>query len=193
MLTISACLHTTSFAHIKPAVTSHSQASIPLLSSLYRLVLSISLLSTYRPIRHQYSLATVKLARSVALLNFFRRQIPGLPTLKDRLSKSTPAWINKDEAGSGRREGMTSTPDPRNTAVSSTLSGITAFSPWGSRSATPKPGGDGSADVTESGLGTQRGGDHTVSHRHRLSLRDYPRDCPRFAVQWYHAVDVRRR
>ncbi|KAL2811164.1 DDHD domain-containing protein [Aspergillus granulosus] len=34
-----------------------------------------------------------------------------------------------------------------------------------------------------------KGEDHTVSHRHRLSLRHYPADCPPLKVRWFYAVD----
>ncbi|KAI9836855.1 MAG: hypothetical protein M1819_001020 [Sarea resinae] len=70
--------------------------------------------------------------------------------------------------------------------------GINAISPWGSRSATPKPGlthGLGG----EGGLGKQQGGDHTISHSHRLSSKRYPRDCPPLTVKWFYAVDVPKR
>lgn len=69
--------------------------------------------------------------------------------------------------------------------------GITALSPWGSRSATPKP--SQAAQNDETAIGTQRGGDHTVTRRHRLSLRKYPNDCPPLQVRWFHAVDVPKR
>jgi hypothetical protein len=46
---------------------------------------------------------------------------------------------------------------------------------------------------TAPGLGTQRGGDHVVDRRHRLSLKRYPRDCPPLAVRWFHAVDTPKR
>ncbi|KZF20128.1 DDHD-domain-containing protein [Xylona heveae TC161] len=69
--------------------------------------------------------------------------------------------------------------------------GLNAISPWGSRSTTPKstpaPG------PKEPVLGQQQGGDHVVSHSHRLSLRKYPKDCPRLDVRWYYAVDVPKR
>jgi hypothetical protein len=73
--------------------------------------------------------------------------------------------------------------------------GITALSPWGSRSATPKPpppsshhGDDDKA--AGPGAGAQRGGDHVVNRRPRLTLRKYPSDCPPLVVRWFHAVDV---
>lgn len=82
--------------------------------------------------------------------------------------------------------------------------GINALSPWGSRTATPKPPPAAAGQATEDdrtrdkaggmgmgmGMGTQRGGDHTVSSMHRLSPRKYPPDCPPLEVRWFHAVDV---
>jgi hypothetical protein len=41
----------------------------------------------------------------------------------------------------------------------------------------------------QDGLQRSRGEDHTVSHRHRLSLRQYPADCPPVRVRWFYAVD----
>jgi len=70
---------------------------------------------------------------------------------------------------------------------------LSAFSPWASRSSTPKPTADAS---NEDGVGAfskpsaQRGGDHSIRPRHRFSQKDYPEDCPKLTVQWYHAVDV---
>lgn len=81
-----------------------------------------------------------------------------------------------------------STPENR----SYLAAGISAISPWGSRTATPRPqqGRDEQQQASEAPLGAQRGGDHKVSQRPRLSLKNYPRDCPPLVVQWYHAVDV---
>ena len=84
--------------------------------------------------------------------------------------------------------------DPKASETKSYLPAVNlaSFSPWGSRSTTPKPaqtegtGGNG-------GLGKQKGGDHVISHRHRLSLKRYPRDCPPLNVKWYYAVDVPKR
>lgn len=84
---------------------------------------------------------------------------------------------------------------------------LAGLSPWGSRAATPKPPPTpttAEADKTKKkenekekeqefsagAPGTQRGGDHVVDRRHRLSLKRYPRDCPPLAVKWFHAVDV---
>ncbi|KAF2753594.1 DDHD-domain-containing protein [Pseudovirgaria hyperparasitica] len=72
-------------------------------------------------------------------------------------------------------------------------SGVATLSPWGSRSGTPILGQTKEDLEGDSNLGKQRGGDHTVSSRHRLSLQSYPRDTPPLNVQWYHAVDVPKR
>ncbi|KAF2835593.1 DDHD-domain-containing protein [Patellaria atrata CBS 101060] len=84
-----------------------------------------------------------------------------------------------------------STPDKQ----SYLSAGINAITPWGSRSATPQPGQkkDGDERPSNPRLASQRGGDHTVSGRPRLSLKNYPRDCPPLNVQWYHAVDIPKR
>ena len=71
---------------------------------------------------------------------------------------------------------------------------LDSFSPWTSRSTTPKPGqvGDGKGDDSSSPRAPvkQQSIDHTISHRHRLSLRDYPEDCPKSNVRWFYAIDV---
>lgn len=68
---------------------------------------------------------------------------------------------------------------------------LESISPWASRSNTPRPsqgkGGDTSPQI---GLSNQSGTDHAVTRR-RLSIRDYPDDCPKIAVKWFYAVDVR--
>lgn len=82
-----------------------------------------------------------------------------------------------------------STPDNQ----SYLAAGINRLSPWGPRSPAVKAqdvSDQASADI---GLRQQRGGDHKVSHRHRLSLKRYPRDCPYLRVQWFFAVDVPKR
>ena len=72
---------------------------------------------------------------------------------------------------------------------------LDSLSPWTSRSTTPKLGqnkGDGEKNIHgDMAKQQQQGGDHRVSHRHRLSLSVYPEDCPPLAVRWYYAVDVR--
>ena len=36
-----------------------------------------------------------------------------------------------------------------------------------------------------------QGIDHSVSHHHHISARDYPVGCPRSSIRWFYAVDVR--
>ncbi|KAG9547211.1 DDHD-domain-containing protein, partial [Aureobasidium melanogenum] len=71
--------------------------------------------------------------------------------------------------------------------------GINRLSPWGPRSPVTKPQDTSDQSSGDIGLRQQRGGDHKVSHRHRLSLKRYPRDCPPLRVQWFFAVDVPKR
>lgn len=42
-------------------------------------------------------------------------------------------------------------------------------------------------------LPRSQGEDHTITHRHRLSLRHYPPDCPPLRVRWFYAVDSPKR
>lgn len=69
---------------------------------------------------------------------------------------------------------------------------LSKFSPWSQSTPTsavkPKE-----SDRESSGLQEQKGADHVVNNRHRLSLRQYPRDCPPLRPQWFHAVDVPKR
>ncbi|GAB7346619.1 hypothetical protein MBLNU459_g1757t1 [Dothideomycetes sp. NU459] len=83
-----------------------------------------------------------------------------------------------------------STPDNQ-TYLASGINRLT----WPGRSPTTKPAQGTDLDITSGDLGLkpQRGGDHRVSHRHRLSLRNYPRDCPPLVVHWFFAVDVPKR
>lgn len=67
---------------------------------------------------------------------------------------------------------------------------LESFSPWTSRSNTPKLDGKEDGGHIAGGLGKQQGGDHIVNPRNRFSLRDYPEDCPSLNVRWYYAVDV---
>lgn len=73
------------------------------------------------------------------------------------------------------------------------LSGLASYSPWGSRSSTPKPLQQDGRKHDEATFEPQRGGDHSVSRRHHLSLRQHPRDCPPLNVKWFHAVDIPKR
>ncbi|KAH0538471.1 hypothetical protein FGG08_004920 [Glutinoglossum americanum] len=70
-------------------------------------------------------------------------------------------------------------------------------SPWqsgpNSRSSTPRPSQSGNEAAADGQLGMQQGGDHTVSHRHWLSLKKYPPDCPSLNARWFYAIDVPKR
>lgn len=69
---------------------------------------------------------------------------------------------------------------------------LDSISPWASRSNTPKPTqAKGEDSSPQTGLSNQYGADHAISRRHRLSLRDYPDDCPKSTVKWFYAVDVK--
>ncbi|KAL4889126.1 DDHD domain-containing protein [Aspergillus ambiguus] len=62
------------------------------------------------------------------------------------------------------------------------------MSAWNaSRSPTPKVTGE--HGQRQEVLQRSQGEDHTVTHRHRLSQRRYPRDCPPLKVRWFYAVD----
>lgn len=64
------------------------------------------------------------------------------------------------------------------------------FSPWSTpRASTPQSGRSRGPDV----LQRSQGEDHTVTHRHKLSLRQYPPDCPPLKVRWFYAVDFPKR
>jgi len=67
-----------------------------------------------------------------------------------------------------------------------------ARTPWsnsGSSIPTPTPDHSAKQDV----LQRSKGEDHIVTHRHRLSLRFYPKDCPPLKVRWFYAVDSPKR
>ena len=67
---------------------------------------------------------------------------------------------------------------------------LESFSPWTSRSTTPKPGDDKESTTPTSALSNQNRVDHSIDLRHRLSLKDYPSDCPKPNIRWFYAVDV---
>ncbi|KAL8669201.1 MAG: hypothetical protein Q9168_006199 [Polycauliona sp. 1 TL-2023] len=70
---------------------------------------------------------------------------------------------------------------------------LESWSPWPSRSNTPKPGQnkpDGS-NLTDPSL--QQGIDHSLKTRYRFTPRHYPPDCPPAQIKWYYAVDVPKR
>ncbi|KAI5363710.1 putative DDHD domain, alpha/Beta hydrolase [Septoria linicola] len=69
---------------------------------------------------------------------------------------------------------------------------LSKLSPW-ARSPTVAPSKGKEGEPETAPLQQQKGADHVISHRHRLSLRRYPRDCPRLRPQWFHAVDIPKR
>ncbi|KAF9882696.1 hypothetical protein FE257_005516 [Aspergillus nanangensis] len=56
-----------------------------------------------------------------------------------------------------------------------------------SQNPTPQP--QNSHNDRQEVLQRSQGEDHTVTKRHRLSLRHYPKDCPPLKVRWFYAVD----
>ncbi|KAL8697841.1 MAG: hypothetical protein Q9224_002128 [Gallowayella concinna] len=70
---------------------------------------------------------------------------------------------------------------------------LESWSPWPSRSNTPKPGQIKGESSNPVGLNIQQGHDHTLKSRFRFSPRHYPPDCPSAQVKWYYAVDVPKR
>jgi hypothetical protein len=184
---------TGSLSFVRPARNTPDAPSESLSSSL---TTSRSFLPTRSPS------ANLSRPRSIAVLPLLRDNIklPKLvPKSATRSERRARNWLQKYKAGGNAlsRLGM-STPETKPTFLSA---GITALSPWGSRSSTPKPPQDSHSDdgdkdkekdkLPVTGMAPQRGGDHTVNRRHRLSLRKYPNDCPPLVVRWYHAVDVR--
>lgn len=67
---------------------------------------------------------------------------------------------------------------------------LESLSPWPSRASTPKPDQPKNDASNAPGLEKSQGADHTVTHRHQISWKDYPPDCPRSNVRWFYAVDV---
>lgn len=65
---------------------------------------------------------------------------------------------------------------------------LDSISPWSTRSNTPKPGQG--KELEPSKLSNQQGADHSIGNRHRLSISQYPKDCPPSQVRWFYAVDV---
>ena len=67
---------------------------------------------------------------------------------------------------------------------------LESFSPWVSRSTTPKPADSKDEDAGPGKLSNQKGTDHQISRLHRPTLKDYPSDCPKAGIRWFYAVDV---
>lgn len=90
---------------------------------------------------------------------------------------------------------MSAPPDEQQAQSQSYLkSSISKYSPWSrSPAVQPSKGKDGEPNAEPLLQQNLKGEDHVVTHRHRLSLRKYPRDCPPLRPQWFHAVDVPKR
>lgn len=69
---------------------------------------------------------------------------------------------------------------------------LDSISPWGARSATPKPSQSKLEASPLVEMSRYQGADHAVTRRHRLAQRDYPDDCPKLTGKWFYAVDVPR-
>ncbi|KAI9736817.1 MAG: hypothetical protein M1818_005868 [Claussenomyces sp. TS43310] len=83
----------------------------------------------------------------------------------------------------------TPTPKPEKSYLSAAVESI---SPWSTpRSSSPKQVASGSVPGPASRQ--QQGGDHSLSHRHGLSARRYPKDCPPLNARWFYAVDIPKR
>ncbi|KAJ5919006.1 hypothetical protein N7466_009949 [Penicillium verhagenii] len=64
-----------------------------------------------------------------------------------------------------------------------------SFSPWSTQKSSAPHLDRPELDA----LQRSQGEDHTVTHRHRPSLRHYPPDCPPLKVRWFYAVDSPKR
>ncbi|KAI7333960.1 DDHD-domain-containing protein [Hortaea werneckii] len=85
---------------------------------------------------------------------------------------------------------MSAQDEPEQKASQSYLSKL---SPW---SRSPRIGPSDAKETkppSKPPLQQQKGRDHVVSHRHRISLKKYPKDCPPLRPCWFHAVDVPKR
>ena len=76
---------------------------------------------------------------------------------------------------------------------------LEAYSPWSSRSTTPKPGtpGQEKEKVKDEGDNSVKSNtvtlDHSVSSRNQISARNYPKDCPKLIARWFYATDAQKR
>lgn len=126
------------------------------------------------------------------VLHHLRHRAPAHPV--DALAHRSQAWLLDQRPPRGGPPGEKMTAPDAKSSGSYLAAGINAISPWGSRNQTPQthPAPDaGEPQPPELNLTQQsRGADHTVTNRHRLSLKKYPRDCPPLSVLWFHAVDV---
>ena len=76
---------------------------------------------------------------------------------------------------------------------------LDTYSPWSSRSATPKPAETAESkekvkdDTTETLKGNKALPDHATTGRWHLSAKDYPKDCPTLLTRWFYATDAPKR
>ncbi|SMR54434.1 unnamed protein product [Zymoseptoria tritici ST99CH_1E4] len=72
---------------------------------------------------------------------------------------------------------------------------LSKLSPWSRSPTIPiSKGKDGEPEPGPTLVQQEKGADHMVNNRNRLSLRrKYPKDCPPLRPQWFHAVDVPKR
>jgi len=126
------------------------------------------------------------LARISSWTQYLKRHTPWLFAETEHSSTRPAVWLSKRESGPWPGRTKMSTPQDE-----SSRSYLSKLSPW-SRSPTvpPSKGRDGEPEPL---LQRQKGGDHVVSHKHRLSLKKYPKDCPPVRPCWFHAVDVPKR
>lgn len=138
-----------------------------------------------------------KLARSSSLQSYIRRNFPFLlpnsdpPRATVSLSRRESGHSWGKDVGNMASQGN-QTPGPHDPNQGYLKSSLGKLSPW-TRSPSIAPSKVKDGEPPEAVLQEQKGADHRVSTRHRLSLRKYPKDCPPLRVQWFHAVDVPKR
>lgn len=129
---------------------------------------------------------SLKLARFAVLADILLKKIP--VNTSQHTAKASAVWLSKHIANpQGPKGKMANSQDGQ--------SYLAKLSPWGGRSPAMKaaPFSDSDAASGDLGLKQTKGRDHKVTHRHRLSLRNYPRDCPPLITQWFFATDVPKR
>lgn len=76
---------------------------------------------------------------------------------------------------------------------------LETYSPWSSRSVTPKPAETVESkekvkdDTSETLKGKKALPDHATTSRWQLSAKDYPKDCPKLLARWFYATDAPKR
>jgi hypothetical protein len=138
-------------------------------------------------VRHSLRRCSSNIAKLARLPSFLRQLKPGL-LLPTRLVKpvvvSAARPKEREEAAKGSQAGRMSAAETK----SYLPPGLAVFSPWASKGTSSKA--SSTSSMAEAADGQLQGKDHVVSHRHRLSLREYPPDCPPLKARWFYAVDV---